>query len=65
MRGECTNAGCRLDHSEKAMQQLRDKKIRELAQAKFGPKTADLVPSFNRYANQKPMDGGVGGQKKA
>ena len=64
-KGECTKDGCRLDHSERAMQQLRDKKIRELAQSRWGPKPQDLLPAFNRYANQKPMDGGAAVQKKA
>ena len=64
MKGECTKEGCRLDHSDKAMQELRDKRIRELATAKFGPKPTDLMPTFNRFANQKAMGGSRNGHKK-
>ena len=64
-KGECTKDGCRLDHSERAMQMLRDKKIRELALSRWAPKPQELLPAFNRYANQKPMDGGIEGHKKA
>jgi len=59
MKGECTKDGCRLDHSERAMQELRDKKLRELATAKYGPKPTEVMPSFTRYANQKPSDAGA------
>jgi len=63
MNGSCTKDGCRLDHSERAMQELREKKLRELATAKYGPKAADVMPTFNRYATQKTLDGGGGGKK--
>ena len=57
MKGECTKEGCRLDHSERAMQELREKKMRELATAKFGPKTSDVLPTFTRYAKEKASEG--------
>ena len=46
------------------MQMLRDKKIRELAMSRYGPKPAELLPAFNRYANQKDVEGNGSGQKK-
>jgi len=50
--GKCTNTGCKMDHSEAAMIQLRNNRIMELAKSPFKPNSSELAANFETYSNQ-------------
>jgi hypothetical protein len=52
--GKCTSPGCKLDHSEAAMVQMRNMRIKELAMSPYKPKQAELTTQFDRFAKEGP-----------
>jgi len=53
--GKCTSPECKLDHTESAMVQMRDMRIKELAMSPYKPKQAELSNQFDRFAREGPQ----------